>query len=1000
MNFIKSFFEDRGFDFKHNLKSNKISIDKREKLNEKLKNNVFFYSSSIQTKTSFYLITIELDAEELNDFRTFVWNENKVEMFFLLDKPKETELFKNIGFTLYYAKSSPKKPLKKIKIDSFSYNEKDIENLEKITKWQFESGTFWLNYNKFLDKIKKSKSIDKELIFTLKALKNELYNLIEDEKNVQALIDRTLYIKYLEDNHIINSAFYLHYFQNDSLDYKQLLQNRDVKNINRLFGIINTIFNNYLFQTPEIDITYLEKASELIYISLSRNINDNQLRLFDYQFNVLPVEFISYIYEVFLEEKSKTNGIYYTPKKLAQLIVDDVIPVGKIGTVLDPACGSGMFLIVAFQRLIENSNFESTSIEEIIEFRIKLLSENIFGIEKQSIAQRFTVFSLSLQIFKGLSPEKIKIYIADKLNREEDILLFRKNSFFENIICANSLNIEAKSFEGKVFNYIVGNPPFFEITELEGFENENKFLKDFETKFLDKTFKAKDIIGDKQISQCFLLKIKDWSDMSTRFGFVVNNPNFYGNAKNFQEFFFANYQLEKLYELSKVKKILFENAKASVNALIFNNNAVNDNFVKYYPIEMGLFSEKPFELLIINEDKAFEINQNDILNDKIRLRDYLIGNAYDLNFILKFENHIKMGELIESQKESYQGLTRKSNKEILDYFKITVDVFKKFSRKQKTEIQTNYDLENYSNLIYNDLFNIPFLYNYYHINNFKIEKVDGYINLTSINKENFQRHRDVTIFKGEKIIFTRVGNSIKAVLVDDCVFSLNIFGVKIKESKYKNLILALLNSDFVNYIVNVKDKIRIDDNFPRIDIKSIKNIPIPKDLDEDLVAEISKISNDLSTSKYNYEGENKEKLNNLIFDLYNLSYLEKQRIKDYFIKKATIIDSELENYKEALKDTIQIYFNDTITFDSYKSDFNLIVVKINIRSNINNPSTKKTAQFILNEIFRQNASENFLASQEKIFGKDCIYIIKKNENVNWTETKAYEDGQEILKRLN
>ena len=1000
MSFIKSFFEDRGFNFEQSLKLTSLAIDKNETLNKKLNNKVFYYSSSNQAKTSFYVISEQLRSQELNDLRTFVWNENKVEMFFLLDESNETELFENLGFTLYYAKSSPNVPLSQIAIDYFSNNEKDTEKLEMIHKWQFDSGAFWLNYNNFLDKIKKTKSIDKDLIITLKALKNGLYDLIQDDKNVQALIDRTLYIKYLEDNHIINSAFYLHYFQDDKLDFEKLLENKNLESINRLFGIINTIFNNYLFQTPEIDITHLEKACDLIYISLSRNVNDNQLRLFNYQFNVLPVEFISYIYEVFLEEKSKSNGIYYTPKKLAQLIVDDVIPVGAIGTVLDPACGSGMFLIVAFQRLIENSNFNSTNIEEIIAFRIKLLSENIFGIEKEPIAQRFTIFSLSLQIFKDLPPEQIKIYIADKLHKEEDILLFRRNSFFENIIDGNSLSIENKPFEEKKFNYIIGNPPFFEIKNLKGFENENKFLKDFVTKFSDKIFKAKDIIGKNQISQCFLLKIKDWSDISTRFGFVVNNSNFYNDkSKEFQEFFFKNYQLEKLYELSKVKKILFEKAKESVNALIFNNNLENNNLVKYYPIEMALFSEKPFELLIINEDKAFEINQNDILLNKIRLRDYLIGNDYDYEITDKLNNLENLENLLSKDKKysSFRGLTRISNDDLKKHYKIDSELLK----DELVNLHSKYSYDTYLNEIQTYEYNVPYIYQPEgNISEFIISGNDGYVNEKLIEKNTFQRVRNKFIYKNKKILLNKFGKKVIAAFSEhDTFFSNLVYGIKLENENLYSLITAILNSDLVNYFLIHKYRKRIEDNFANIDTTAIKKIPIPKDLDEDLVNEISKISSDLSEGKHNYEGKIKEKLNNLIFDLYDLSYLEKQRIRDYFITKATIKKSELDNYKEALKDTIEIYFDVAITIESYESQFSLIVVKINVGSNNNNPVPKKTAQFTLNEIFKQNPNESFLASQEKIFGKNCVYIIKKDENVNWTETKAYEDGQEILKNL-
>ena len=37
--------------------------------------------------------------------------------------------------------------------------------------------------------------------------------------------------------------------------------------------------------------------------------------------------------------------------------------------------------------------------------------------------------------------------------------------------------------------------------------------------------------------------------------------------------------------------------------------------------------------------------------------------------------------------------------------------------------------------------------------------------------------------------------------------------------------------------------------------------------------------------------------------------------------------------------------------------------------------------------------------RKKIFTKDCIYIIKENIAKNWTETKAYEDGHDIIKKI-
>lgn len=994
MNFIKSFFEERGFDFEQSLKSANDSIEKNEKLSNRLIDNIFIYSSSSQTRTSFYVLTTELNSEELNDFRTFVWNENKVDLFFVLDKSNSSELFPNFKFELIYAKSSPKLSLLQSRVDYFSNNEKDLKKLDRISKWQFDSGTFWLNYYGFLDKIKKTKSIDKELIFTLEKLKTNLFERVNNDEIVQALIDRTLYIKYLEDNHIINSAFYDHYFNDKNLTFKLLLEKEDVDNINLLFKIINEIFNNYLFETPEINTELLKKVCDLICLSISGNLNRSQLRLFDFQFNVLPVEFISYIYEVFLEKKQKENGIYYTPKKLAQLIVDDVIPENSIGKILDPACGSGMFLVVAFQKLIENSDFVSNSIEEKIQFRIKLLSENIFGIEKQSVAQRFTIFSLSLQIFKNILPEEIKIYIADKLKKEQKIQLFRTHSFFENIICANSLNIESKPFEGKKFDYIVGNPPFFEI---KGNSDEIAFINS--TFLIDgNTFKVKDIVEDNQISQCFLLKINDWGNENTRFGFVVNSSNFFDGIMKFEKYFFKNFKVEKIYELSDVKDVLFENASEGVSALIFNNNiSFTNNLIKYYPVKLSLFSQKPFNLLVIDENKTFTISQNDIVNDKIRLRDYLLGNELDIKLVNKINaNSNEISDEILRYKNNkpyiHTGLQIAGVDVALKEFKITREEYNKDNQRY-----LNLFREKYTSKIRDKRFNIPFICSN-DINPFVIVSPSKYIE----NTEKFRRKgKSDEVFEGKKIILTRIGNNIKAILTEEKIyFEIDIYTFKLQNESLYNIVVALLNSIFLNYFINLNLRKRMHSSFSRIGVDEILKIPIPKDLNQDLVAEISEISKNLSDGKYNYEGKIKEKLNNLIFDLYNLSYLEKQRIKDYSISKKIVEKSELEVYKEALKDTIEIYFNDVIDIQYSENIFNLIVIKINIGSNIDNPLPKKTAQFILNEIFKQNSSENFLASQEKIFGKDCIYIIKKNENINWTETKAYEDGQEILKRLN
>ena len=997
------FFSDLGFDFNVDLKPKAIDIEKEATLSRKLKNSVFFYKSPNNTNTSFYIVTSSLETTELEQFRKYVWNKNDADIIFYY--PNEADEVR-----MLYAKYSPKVSNNDSVLEVFSTTQRDLDTIEKIRHWQFDSGVFWLNYHSFIDKAK-YKGIDKELVATLKGLKDQLSKLLilsisDDNKRnevVQALIDRTLYIKYLEDNHIINSYFFSHYFNDDKLNYEKLLENNSNTDINKLYKIIHEIFNNALFDQPTIDDKYLtSEVRTLIASSFNHNVNTGQLRLFDFRFDVLPVEFISYIYEVFLSEKQKENGIYYTPKKLAQLIVDDVIKEDKIGSILDPSSGSGMFLITGYQRLLEISqrqNLEPQDSIEKIKYRIQLLSENIFGVEKELTAQRFTLFSLSLQIFNGIDPKKIKEFIANELKENKKINLFSEYSFFQNIKHANTLNISDKPFEDKVFSYIVGNPPFFEIPNTEEFQNEISFLNSYQVAISDNAKKsAKNIVGKSQISQCFFLKIKEWSNENTRFGFVSNSSNFYNDySEVFQSYFYSHYGIEKIYELSRVKKILFEKAKESVVAIIFTNN-LEDSIIDYYPVDLGLFSEKPFELLIIQEDKAIAIEQYELIHKQIRLRDFLVGNEYDNLLVKKLYNANFLENYVLNEDDFFlhRGIEIVGFEEIEKEFNISKDNWNSLTQKERNDYCLAFK-NIYSSPKPTNEFPIPFI-KPGNIDKFHINSYNSYLG-NDISM--FHRPRKRELYEGKRIIWSRIGKSLKAVYLDSFVyFDFDLYVLKLENEDYYNLIVAILNSDLINYFSNIHLKKRIDGSFPKIGIEDIKKIPIPIELDNELAIKVSDLSKDLSEGNYEYS-EKEKQLNELIYDLYELSYWEKQRVKDYFLPKTRIGKRKraLEAYKNTLKEIVDFYSITPVTIEDTPTDFNLIVVKISFDNSLDNPNAIKAQRYLLNEIFEQNPNANFLASQEKIFGKDCVYIIKEDINKNWTETKAFEDGQDILKHL-
>ena len=506
---------------------------------------------------------------------------------------------------------------------------------------------------------------------------------------------------------------------------------------------------------------------------------------------------------------------------------------------------------------------------------------------------------------------------------------------------------------------------------------------------------AKNIVRDAQISQCFFLKIKDWSNQNTRFGFVSNSSNFY-YYEPFQNYFYANYGIEKVYELSRVKKILFEKAKESVIVIIFTNNIQNEN-IDYYPVDLGLFSEKPFELLIIQEDKIIEINQTELVENKVRLRDYLVGNQFDLELIKSVdERSTAIVEFIKKRNNKtlfiHTGLQLAGVDVIIKEFGITRETYNS-NKKQYLDKYTN----KYSQPLKSEDFPTPIITSK-SINNFVIEGINCYANDIS----NFRRKGyNEDIYEGDRILWGRIGQNLKAVYTNEKIyFNFDVHVIKLTNPNLYYLFTAILNSSIVNYYINLVLRKRIFDFHSKIDKSDFCSIPVPKFLNEEIVSQISTISQNLFNGTYQYT-EKEQELNELIYDLYELSYWDKQRVRDYFLSKSRIGRKRkaLDGYKNTLKEIVGFYFEGAIAIEETTTDFNLIVVKISFNNKSNSPIANKAKKYLLNEIFEQNPNANFLANQEKIFGKDCVFIIKEDINKNWTETKAFEDGQDILKRL-
>jgi hypothetical protein len=119
-------------------------------------------------------------------------------------------------------------------------------------------------------------------------------------------------------------------------------------------------FNGHVFRLKDAERAALADSTELAsYARLVEGFEDStgQFSLWRlYSFRDLPVELISNIYQLFVKDAASS---IYTPPALVRLMLEETLSWDRIdrlmagdGVILDPACGSGVFLVEAYKRLV------------------------------------------------------------------------------------------------------------------------------------------------------------------------------------------------------------------------------------------------------------------------------------------------------------------------------------------------------------------------------------------------------------------------------------------------------------------------------------------------------------------------------------------------------------------------------------------------------------------------------------------------------------------------
>ena len=801
-------------------------------------------------------------------------------------------------FAIYDCTKKPKPDDKPsvARIKYFTYQDylKEFDFIwETFSKEQVLKGSF----DKFIqsDTHKKgTTSVDKDFLESLDRWRTYLAdniswnnkNLDEDEINfaVQQTIDRIIFLRIAEDRSVEPYGNLKHAIKQGNL-YLNLFEQ---------FRKADEKYNSGLFDQKKDRISENLKIENKVIKTI---INELYYPECPYEFSVLPVEILGSAYEQFLgkviritpahhakiEEKPevrKAGGVYYTPQYIVEYIVKNT--VGKLIDgktpkeisnikIVDPACGSGSFLIGAYQYLLDWHKNYYTDNGKISKGKKdnpltpegylttaekkRILLNNIFGVDIDVNAVEVTKLSLLLKCLEGetdasiqqqfkLWNERVLPTLENNIKSgnsliDTDFYSTELDLGFEKMIKPfNWINAFPNVFGQGGFDVVIGNPPYVMLQNIETREVFEYALR----KYICAKYKI-------DTYQLFIEASINLLKSNGLLGFITPNT------------FLKNIHSEPL------RRLLVENTKlnefVAFNYSVFSTASVDTCIIivekeKPHPKSKVTIKEvnKPFEPIFRAEILQFSFQNN------LRV---------DFNISISDQDSLLLQNLIDNSNPL--GTFCKA------YFGIQTHDRTKFVSKSKI----------------NDCY-LPVI-DGGNINPYALSPHSEYVYFTP---DAIKSGGDETIYKQERICIRQIGSVPIATIVPANIFTLNtIYNVyQIKpDSEQLKFILGMINSKVTKYYwlkMNSDEK----KTFPKIKKEAILSIRIPKiETTEEqafqnevikLVDQILKLKAEITKTKLQTKTETfqskidfcNSRINEIVYQLYGLTEEEIKIIEE------------------------------------------------------------------------------------------------------------------------
>ena len=442
-------------------------------------------------------VNIKGQSEPSFQLKRYAWN-SKIPISILTDFEE---------FSVYDCSKKPdlKEKAESGRLEYFNFEEY-VENFDKLWDIFSKESVLKGSFDRYVDSSKNKRGtsqVDGEFLKEIETWREKLAkniarrntSLSVDHLNfcVQKTIDRILFLRICEDRGIESYGKLKNISGNPNV-YQKLLD---------AFEDANAKYNSGIFDFSEGTIT---KELSIDDDVLQQIISNLYYPISPYDFSVLSVEILGNVYEEFLgkiirltpahiakiEEKPEVKiagGVFYTPEFVVEYIIKNTLDpkidgktpqeIEKI-RILDPACGSGTFLLRAYSYLLDyhldyyrkNPKKYKKEIYEFkenqwfltTEIRKKILLNNIFGVDIDHQAVELTKLGLHLKVLENETEETVN----------QQLKLFQERALPDlgnNIKCGNSLVNSSYSIKNKTSNH----EKLFKINPFDWDDKENGF---------------------------------------------------------------------------------------------------------------------------------------------------------------------------------------------------------------------------------------------------------------------------------------------------------------------------------------------------------------------------------------------------------------------------------------------------------------------------------------------------------------------------------------------